>query len=72
MLEAIDLMAEALLVLLKLLDHHLQLGELKLTLFALDVFVLVGFEQLSLGVLVLFVLTFKVPKFGIQLIQSVL
>lgn len=67
-LQAVDLVADALLVLLKLLEVNGVLVKFKLGVLALNVFVLIGLEKLLLGVLVLLVLVLIVSQLCVELV----
>lgn len=63
LLQPPDLIADAIFILLQLLQENSQLLLFHLGFLALDILVFISLQQLLLSVLVLIVLTFKVPKF---------
>ena len=71
MLESVDLIPDTLFVLFKLSDMHSQLIALKLSVLALNIFILIGLEKLPLSVFALLNLQLEVAKLLIQLVQVV-
>lgn len=72
MLEPVDLVAHALLVLLELRPCDLVFVVLQLTVFSLNVFILIRLEKLGLGSLVLLVLVLKVTQLTVKFVECVL
>ena len=71
MLESVDLIPDTLFVLFKLSDMHSQLIALKLSVLALNIFILIGLKKLTLSVFALLNLQLEVAKLLIQLVQVV-
>lgn len=72
LLESIDFIGNRLLILFGLLQHNQQFLLLQLILFTVNILIFIGLEQLGLSVLVLLILTLKIPELSIQLVQSIL
>ena len=72
LLQTVNFERDTLLILLELAESDLQLLASHAAVLAVAVFVLVGFEELSLSGLVLLVLIFKVAELAVQLVQRIL
>lgn len=72
LLQSIDLIAQALLILFQFGVVDLEFVKFKVVVFSKDIFVLISPEKLLLCVLMLLILTFKVSELSIHLVQVVL
>lgn len=72
LLQSVDLVGNRLLVLFKFVKLNFELRAFQLVIFGLNIFVLICFEKLRLGIFVLFILRLEVAELTIKLVESIL